>query len=345
LEAGETTPGDMNGDGVADLDDLPDFVRAVLVTSADEDDICRIDFNRDGMVNAADIAGMTTAILGAIPALFIDVPGGPPASVAQAAPTTFDVRITSGSQLLVPGTAMLHYRSTPGGFNTSISLSPLGSGLFTATLSGFVCADQPEFYLSAQGDGGGTVYDPPGAPSRTYDLSVGMHATLLDDDFEMDLGWTVSGDAFDGHWERGVPVNGGRGDPVCDADGSGQCYVTDNVAGNSDVDGGSTILTSPVIDASNGATVSYAYWLNDIDGGPLGVEDSLTVEFATDAAGSNWQLVRSYDTASGGWRSDSFGVPPTSTLRIRFTASDLLPGDVVEAGIDAVLVSEFVCGP
>ena len=79
------------------------------------------------------------------------------------------------------------------------------------------------------------------------------------------MGWSVSGDATDGQWERAVPVGAGdRGDPTADGDGSGSCFVTDNMAGNSDVDGGSTTLTSPLMDASVGsgqeAVLSYYRW-------------------------------------------------------------------------------------
>ena len=93
--------------------------------------------------------------------------------------------------------------------------------------------------------------DPLDAPSSTYSAEVGVLTALFSDDFEADSGWTATNlGASTGDWQRGVPVDdpGWPYDPASDFDGSGQCYVTENGTGNSDVDGGVTSLTSPPID-------------------------------------------------------------------------------------------------
>ncbi|MBX3395661.1 MAG: PQQ-dependent sugar dehydrogenase [Phycisphaerae bacterium] len=173
---------------------------------------------------------------------------------------------------------------------------------------------------------------------------------VFEDQFEADQGWTVSGNATDGHWNRGVPVNcSSRGAPPAAFGGAGQCYLTDNsMLSNggvnncdSDVDGGSTILTSPVFDLSSGGQIRYAYWLNDTPGGLLGPGDGLTVEVSTNG-GTNWTLVRTYAAAAASWREDTIlvggaagQVAAGSNIRIRFIATDAGTGHVVEAGVDA----------
>jgi hypothetical protein len=278
--------------------------------------------------------------------LAIVFPDGLPEYFEQGAETAFSVEILDAAQTYVPGSGTLHYRYD-GGSLLTIPLTPLGENLNQAMLPAAACTDEPEFYISAAGDGGATVTSPADAPTEIYAAAVGTPVPLFTDDFEMDQGWTVSGDATDGHWERGVPVNGGRGDPPAAYGGSGQCYVTKNVAGNSDVDGGATILTSPPIDMSDGGTVSYAYWLNDIPTGAIGPEDSLTVQMATDAESTDWQTLRVYGSAAAVWRTDSIAVGEeiagTSTMRIRFVAIDNEPGDVIEAGVDAVEVTAVAC--
>jgi hypothetical protein len=285
-----------------------------------------------------------------IPSLILfQYDNGIPTQILPSQPTSFEVAVSGiGGDQPIAGTGLLHYSVNGGGF-VAIPMSENLPNEYTATLPAFSCFDKVDFYVSSDTTVG-TVTDPAGAPADARQGTVYTGTVVLfGDDFEADLGWTVtnSGGLTDGAWERGVPADGERGDPPADSDGSGQCYVTDNVAGNSDVDAGTTTLTSPVIDGSGGGVLRYDFWLNDIPSGPLGAEDSMQVEVATNAGGTNWQLVRTYATVEPEWRSDEIligiEVPATSTVRVRFSVSDLSPGDVVEGGIDAVVFERFEC--
>jgi hypothetical protein len=284
------------------------------------------------------------------PALLVSLPDGVPASVAPGVPQPVTVRIAPLVEAVVPGGGQLHYRADGGVFATS-PLSPQGGELYTALLPRATCDDNPEFFISALGDGGTTVTQPADAPTNAIVTTVGVTAVVFADDFETDAGWTITNfsPVVDGIWERGVPVNDDHGDPPADFDGSGQCYLTENSATfpGSDVDNGTTTLTSPTFDAGGGATLSYAYWLNDDPSGPLGGEDYLRVEYATDAGATNWQTVRNYTTAVSAWRTDTIAVgtevPASATFTIRFVAADFPPADMVEAAIDAVEITAFAC--
>lgn len=287
---------------------------------------------------------------GMLPALSINALDPIPTLLAPGNTFDFDVQIIEGTQTLSPGSPTLHYRFDGGAFQTA-PLAAQGGEIYTANLPVSNCGDSPEFYVSAAGDGGALVTDPPGAPGSVFSFEVGSLIVTFSDDAQADLGWTVSSTATDGQWDRGVPVNNNRGDPAADFDGSGQCFLTDNdpANSNSDVDGGTTTLTSPVLDMSAGGQLSYAYWLNDVANGALSPEDVMDVEVATDAAGTNWTTLRTYGTALGAWRTDSIDIDAevgaSSTLRIRFTVGDLGAANVVEAGIDAVVASHVECVP
>lgn len=271
----------------------------------------------------------------------IQTPNGVPSILDPGMSADFVVRVLEGDDTLVPGSPTLHYRFDGGSFLTS-ALTPTGGEFYLATLPAPNCGDEPEWFISAAGvlEGTSTLPD-----SGFFSAFVGELIVVVDDNFETDMGWTVSGNASDGQWDRGIPVNGDRGDPPSDFDGSGQCWLTDNVAGNSDVDDGCTILTSPLFDVSNGGTISYAYWADD---GP-GVfnQDSLNVEVATDAGSTNWTVIRSYTTPLEQWRTDTIDIDaeigPTPTLRIRFLACDLGPASLIEAAVDALLIESRTC--
>ena len=83
------------------------------------------------------------------------------------------------------------------------------------------CDDDPEFYVSCEGQVSGLVEHPSGGANSAYNWLVGNLLIAFEDNGQSDGNWTVSGDATDGQWNRGVTVNCDRGDPPADWDGAG----------------------------------------------------------------------------------------------------------------------------
>jgi len=280
----------------------------------------------------------------------ISLPNGLPEIMAPNTPLTIDVEMVSTGESITPGSEMLYYRYD-GGSYTALPLTNLGGGMYEATLPAASCDNVPEFYFTATGDAAGAAYLPETAPGDVFTLPVGEIVTVFEDNFDSDLGWTVenSPGLADGPWGRGIPVGGGvRGDPASAYGGSGMCYLTDNVAGNSDVDDGYTWLISPAIDLNDGdARIHYALWYtNNFGGDP---NNDLFKIYVSNNGGADWTLVEIVgpQTPGGGWNVHSFmvgdHVTPTATVKVRFEASDLNNGSVVEAGIDAFRVVRVAC--
>ncbi len=284
--------------------------------------------------------------------LVITLPGGPPEMLLADQPNAFAVAVTEGQEAYVPGSGMLNYRFDPGDAITATPLTELGGGNFSAGLPAAPCGATVEFYLSAQGDGGFVASDPCQAPINVYVAQYQEIIPVFGDDFEADLGWTTVNLANAGEWQRGVPVNdpGGQYDPASDSDGSGSCYLTQNVIGNSDVDNGSVILYSPVLDlSSGGAKIAYDYYLylTNSDGA-----DRLLVEIDGNGGAGPWVEIARHDTNGGtAWRHHEIataylaaeGVALTATMQLRFTANDSGQQSIVEAGLDAVAIVRLGC--
>ncbi|MGE3181224.1 MAG: S8 family serine peptidase [Phycisphaerae bacterium] len=283
----------------------------------------------------------------ALPAVLISLPNGAPAKLNPGAATELIANVKTINDMLVANPE-LHFRYVDGDFEV-LEMTPMGGELYSALLPPPTCEAVPEFFIRAEGDAAGAVQWPVDAPTGLLTTVVGTHESQFADDFEADLGWTVenSPSLTDGAWQRGVPAGAGdRGDPTSDYDGSGQCFLTANEAGNSDVDGGTTDLISPpiVLDGMD-AVIEYAVWyVNNVGDNPN--EDVMNV-YVSDNAGVDWMLVHTYGPMSGpGWTEASFAVGDfvsPDTVQLRFEVSDLGGGSVVEAGVDGIRVSRFLC--
>jgi subtilisin family serine protease len=261
-----------------------------------------------------------------------------------------------GIDSLVPGSVTLHYRTADGPF-TSVPMADNGSGGFAGVVPGAACAGLMDFFITAEGDLAGLVSLPPAGANGPFHADIGAYDTVFVEDFQTDTGWTVSGNATSaatGRWERAIPGgDGSRGDPADDYDGSGFCYVTGNggPGSNTDVDGGNTILTSPALDASGAgdAFITYARWYSNTAGAAPNA-DVFTVEISNNNGGS-WSVVEvvgpSGPGTGGGWIPQTIRVAdyvaPSSQVRLRFTADDAGDGSVIEAGVDAIDITYFVC--
>jgi hypothetical protein len=285
-------------------------------------------------------------------------PGGLPEYIDPLGGTTISVEVIGvGTEVPQPGTGMLHY-DTGAGWQ-AVPMDIVLPNVYEAVLPSAVCPDEVAYYFSAQSMSGGTYSEPRNAPGESFSAIAAYGQTVVfQDNFETDQGWTVSTTATDGQWERGVPIGGGdRGDPPTDADGSGQCFLTDNVDGNSDVDSGSTTLTSPVMDASAGpALISYYRWYSNTSGSNP-QQDIFVIE-VSDNGGLSWVNLETVGPSAtspnpevnGGWFQKEFALASipgfnelTSQFRIRFIASDTDPQSVVEAGVDLVKLFWLDC--
>lgn len=265
-----------------------------------------------------------------------------PNLLPPATPLEVRVSVVPGVDALIAGSVEMSYRLDGGSFST-VSMSDGGSGEYIATVPGAACDEAMEFFVTAEGVQAGEVRVPVG--TSFFEVAIGEVETVLIDNMETDIGWTVSGDAADGQWDRGVPVNcATRNAPGSDSDGSGQAWLTDNSAAsscNSDVDNGTTTLTSPVFDLSAGGEVSYRYWMDGTLNG-----DEFAVDVSTNG-GTTWSRVRTITNPAGAWRTDSIAVgdevAATDSFRIRFSANDLGTQNITEAGLDDFRIMRAFC--
>jgi choice-of-anchor B domain-containing protein len=159
------------------------------------------------------------------------------------------------------------------------------------------------------------------------------------DDYDVDLGWTVSGDATNGLWARGIPVGqllfenytcGSAGDSPNDF---GSLAYSTGLSSSADVQddevsGGTTWLVSPVMDLTSAIEpkISFDYWLCEF---PPNQYEGLRV-WLTNGVDTFLLEQLANDTISGSWQSKYYdNLPlqaPLDQIRFMVSATDTTSG-------------------
>lgn len=311
-------------------------------------------FFNDGIVIGSDREKGLFVWAYGVPDVVISYPDGRP-EVIDPSGSTLLVEVTQDGgpiQGVLYGT--LHVDTGEGFFETP--LTAIGNDRYEGVFPDVECGAVVRYYVSVENETGILWRDPEGAPTESYSALVATEAqTTVLDELESETGWTVgaSGDDADaGIWVRVDPI-GTLAQPEDDHTVDGvNAFVTGQGSpggplGEADVDGGSTTLTSPLLDATGegNAVISYARWYSN-DQGNNPNTDSMLVQISDDG-GQSWTLLEEVTENAGAWVVVSFRVSdyvtPTELVRLRFIASDVNGGSIVEAGVDDVRIELIDC--
>ncbi len=227
---------------------------------------------------------------------FVFRDGAPPEYIAPGVETSMGVNVvgTSGG-VPIPGTGQLHYIINGGAVQT-VDMPQSSDNRYTAILPAQDCGDEIEFYMSAEEESEGRIYDPD--PALAYRPTVATQVmTVFQDDFETVQGWTVSG----GSWQRGTPTGSGgdHGSPDPTSGHSGSNVYGYNLSGGYENAMPERHLTSPAIDCSSLINAHLKFWRW------LGVEQSAYDHAYVRVSnnGTNWTTVWENDETidDGGW--------------------------------------------
>lgn len=297
-----------------------------------------------------------------LPPIAFVFPDGRPELVDDSQPTTVRVDVIGITSTPLPDSAVQHVSFNGGPF-TSSPMTSIGVDEYLLTVPAMQCGDTVEYFVTAESTAGDTVGSPADAPATAYFATMGDEiAIIVDEAMETDPGWTVGApgdDATTGIWER-VDPNGTAAQPGEDHTDAGTlCWVTGQAPpgsgqGTNDVDDGSTTLLTAIYDVSGGnARISYWRWYANDTGASPG-NDVFVIEISNQGgAPGSWVEVETVgpdtEESSGGWFYHEFWVadlvPLSDQVQLRFIASDLGSGSIVEAAIDDFRIEQVECLP
>lgn len=203
----------------------------------------------------------------------------------------------------------------------------------------------------------GKISDVRGSPNLLVQSNVGVAApptpTPVPDDcfyqatFESGSdGWTTNNSSCStGNFGQGTPNQTSSGDTILQvagaATGSGAWFTSPNSSlGVNDVDGGTCETVSPSVDASSAQTadISLSFFHGQRDEGDDSA-DGFSIEVLNNGVVVDTIVNVGDVTNSAAWTNISTTVSNPGDIQLRVRASDAASaGDIVEAGIDQVLI-------
>lgn len=192
--------------------------------------------------------------------------------------------------------------------------------------------------------------------NRTFTEDILNEDILLtygySDDFVLDFGWQASSiePGIPGQWERGIPngtmANNNISNPYEDVsiDIGEQAYITGNAIGSAsstDIDNGTVVLTSPVMDLTPYADPVIHYYPYFFNSGNA-PNDDFIIKISN---GTTEVILETITESESVWKSErAFRVKDfltiTNNMTMRFEASDYPHANFTEAGLDAFSVRE-----
>ncbi len=330
----------------------PDQVNGYFFLDDDDFDLANGTPNYDALCSAAERHGFTPP--GPAQTRPVNVTHEPLRSVlASSGPYDVAATIVSSAAPVDLALTAVHYQVN-GGQWVHLPMTPAGAAdTYHAVIPVQPVASRIIYNITTAdlaGNGGAWP------PSRCFpDIPNGsevFHVATLLDELEVESGWTAGipeDNAITGIWERVDPV-GTIAQPENDRTPSAgnACFVTGQGVpgggpGENDVDGGTTTLLSPVfdLDGEPGTEILYYRWYSNDAGNDPGI-DVWRVNASSDG-GKTWLIIESTNASDASWREvridldKVFGVPPEQ-VQLKFMASDLQEGSLIEAGVDEVMI-------
>jgi subtilisin family serine protease len=306
----------------------------------------------NGIVTTSGVLDVEAALAQSFLGPQLELASTIPSFIPAGEELTLSLNVDPRDDELISGSARLRINFGSGIYQ-SLPLVQTNSNLYEITLPPAECDWTPQFYFTVQGNVVGTMNLPSDGGLNPYGLSIGEEITVIQDDANANGQWTLglpSDTATTGQWTRGNPI--GTGAQPENAASGVNCFFTGQGTnggglGENDIDGGITTLISPTFDgtAVTDSVISYRRWYSNDTGASPNI-DVMEIDISNNG-GSSWQTVENVTENAGAWVTKSFTISslitPTNTMKIRFIASDLGEGAVVEAAIDLLVVGGVAC--